>query len=325
MSFSNIPKRPFRLNRSELAVPAAQERMITKAASSDADIVFLDLEDAVAPADKVAARQNVIEAVNTIDWGMKSISYRINGLDTHFMYRDLIDVVEACGDRLDLVMVPKVGTAADIYAVDMLLTQIEQAKGYTNKIGIEALIETALGMQNIDEIAKASPRLESLHFGAGDYAASIHARTTHIGGTNPNYTVIADADTQGNRTEYLGDHMHYPLSRLIIAARANGLRPVDSAFGDFKDPPGYEASAKRAAALGCEGKWAIHPSQIELANGIMGPDPIEVERAKRILEALDDAAKEGRGAVTFEGRMIDAANIRQAEMLVEKANQIDNR
>ncbi len=322
MSFTSIPNRPFRLNRSELAVPAVQERMIAKAAQSSADIIFLDLEDAVAPNDKADARRNVIDAVNSIDWGSKSVSFRINGLDTHYMYRDLVDVVEACGDKLDLVMVPKVGKASDLYAVDMLLTQIETAMGFKNKIGIEALIETALGMQNIDEIAKASPRLESLHFGAGDYAASIHARTTHIGGTNPDYVIIGDADAENNRATFLGDHMHHPLASLVVAARANGLRPVDSAFGNFKDPEGYQASARRAAALGCEGKWAIHPSQIELANTIMGPDAQEVDRARRILVALDEAAKEGKGAVTFEGRMIDAANIRQAQMLVNKADRI---
>lgn len=325
MSFTQISQRPARLNRSELAVPATQARMIDKAANSDADIIFLDLEDAVAPADKVGARQNVINAVNQKDWGRKSVSYRVNGLDTHFMYRDLIDVVEACGNKLDLVMIPKIGSAADIYAIDMLLTQIETSKGFKKQIGIEALIETALGMQNITEIAKSSPRLESLHFGAGDYSASLHAATTHIGGTNEDYAVISHPDGNGNRTSFLGDHHHHALSTLVVAARANGLRPVDSAFGDFSDPEGYKASARRAAALGCEGKWVIHPSQIDLANEIMGPDPQQIDRAKRILDALSEAAKEGRGAITFEGRMIDAANIRQAEMLVKKAGMIAGR
>ena len=325
MSFTQTPERPARLNRSQLAVPASQLRMIEKAATSEADVVFLDLEDAVAPADKETARQNVVDAVNQKDWGKKSISFRVNGLDTHYMYRDLIDVVENCGQKLDLVMVPKVGTAADVYAVDMLLTQIEVAKGFTNRIGIEVLIESALGMQNIHDIAQASPRLEALHFGAGDYSASLHAKTTHIGGTNADYSVLSDENENGERLSYLGDHHHHALSKLVIAARANGLRPVDSAFGDFSDPEGYRASAKRAAAMGCEGKWAIHPSQIPLANEIMGPDPEEIERAHRILAAMQEAASEGKGAVTFEGRMIDAANIRQAEMLVKKAKMIGNR
>ncbi len=323
MSFTQIPNCTPRLNRSELAVPASQPRMIEKAASSEADIIFLDLEDAVAPADKVDARKTVIEAVNQKDWQGKSVSFRVNGLDTPYMYRDLIEVVEACGQNLDLVMIPKVGTAADIYAVDMLLTQIETAQGFENRIGIEALIETALGMQNVGEIAQASPRLESLHFGAGDYSASVQAKTTHIGGTNSDYAVLSYADEDGPRKSYLNDHHHHALSKIVIAARANGLRPVDSAFGDFSDAEGYANAAKRAAALGCEGKWAIHPSQIAMANEIMGPDPEELDRAKRILIAMENAAKEGKGAVTFEGRMIDAANIRQASMLVEKASMIN--
>jgi len=322
MSFKQVPSRAARLNRSELAVPASQPRMIEKASASNADIVFLDLEDAVAPADKAAARKNVIEAINTKDWGRKSTSYRVNGLDTHYMYRDLIDVVEACGEKLDLVMIPKIGTAADVYAVDMLLTQIETAMGFKNQIGIEALIETALGVQNVNEIAAASSRLESLHFGAGDFSASVHASTTHIGGTNSDYAVLSDANGDGLRTAFLGDHHHHALASIVIAARANGLRPVDSAFGNFSDAQGYSASAKRAVAMGCEGKWAIHPSQIELANEIMSPSVDEVDRARRILLAMTNAAKEGKGAVTFEGRMIDAANIRQAEMLVAKAELI---
>lgn len=324
MSFTRPPSKTFRLNRSELAVPASQPRMIEKASGLDADIVFLDLEDAVAESDKADARKNVIRAVNEIDWGKKSISYRINGLDTQHMYRDLIDVVEACGARLDLVMVPKVGTAADVYAIDMLLTQIEQAMGFSNTIGLELLIESALGLQNISEIARASPRTESLHFGAGDYAASVHAKTTHIGGTNMDYAVLGNEDENGIRSSHLGDHHHHALSAIVVSARANGLRPVDSAFGDFSDASGYAASAKRAAVMGCEGKWVIHPSQIAMANETFGPDPVQVDRARRILAALETAAADGKGAVTFEGRMIDAANIRQAEMLIRKSEMIDD-
>ncbi len=322
MSFTNLREIPARLNRSQLAVPGIQTRMFEKAANSNADIVFLDLEDAVAPDDKPQARSHVVEAVNDIDWGGKSISVRINGLDTHYMYRDLIDVVEGCGSKLDLLLVPKVGTASDVYAIDMLLTQIETAMGFKNRIGLEIMIESALGMQNINEIACASDRIESLHFGAGDYAASLHAQTTHIGGVNNDYAVLSDADDTGQRQRYISDIHHHALSTLIIAARANGLRPIDSAFGDYSDSEGYIASAKRAAALGCEGKWAIHPSQIGLANEIMGPSETDVTRAKGILEAMKAGAKEGKGAVTFEGRMIDYANVRQAEMLVKKASLI---
>ncbi len=322
MSFTTPREVPARLNRSQLAVPGIQSRMFEKAANSNADIVFLDLEDAVAPDDKNQARHQVIEAVNDIDWGNKSISVRINGLDTHYMYRDIIDVVEGCGSKLDLLLVPKVGTASDVYAIDMLLTQIEVAMGFKNRIGLEVMIESALGMQNIKEIACASNRMESLHFGAGDYGASLHAHTTHIGGVNNDYAVLADEDKNGERKTYISDIHHHALSTLIVAARANGLRPIDSAFGDYSDKDGYIASAKRAAALGCEGKWAIHPSQIDLANEIMGPSPQEIIRAKNILKAMEAGAKEGKGAVTFEGRMIDYANVRQAEMLVKKAELI---
>ena len=322
MSFTTPKETPARLNRSQLAVPGIQSRMFEKAANSNADIVFLDLEDAVAPDDKPKARSQVIEAVNDIDWGTKSVSVRINGLDTHFMYRDIIEVVEGCGAKLDLLLVPKVGTAADVYAVDMLLTQIETAMGFKNRIGLEVMIESALGMQNIGEIAKASPRIESLHFGAGDYGASLHAHTTHIGGVNNDYAVLADPDSNGERKTYISDIHHHALSTLIVAARANGLRPIDSAFGDYSDKEGYIASAKRAAALGCEGKWAIHPSQIDLANEIMGPSEEDVSRARNIIKAMEQGAKEGKGAVTFEGRMIDYANVRQAEMLVKKAEMI---
>lgn len=325
MSFTSPPSRQFRLNRSELAVPASSTKMIEKAVGLDADVIFLDLEDAVAPGEKEAARSNVVRAVNDLDWGSKSVSYRINGLDTHFMYRDLIDVYEACGEKLDLVMVPKVGCASDVYAVDMLLTQIEDAKGFGKKVGLELLIETALGIQNISEIAKSSRRIESLHFGAGDYAASVQAKTTHIGGGNPDYAMLGEPNENGEQVLHPGDPYHHALASIAVAARANGLRPIDSAYGDFSDPEGYKAAAKRAAALGCEGKWAIHPSQIELANAVMGPDPQEVSRARKILEALEEAGNSGAGAVTFEGRMIDAANIRQAEHLVAKADMLKNR
>ena len=322
MSFHVITQAPARLNRSELAVPGSAPQMIEKAAQSDADVIFLDLEDAVAPDDKAQARKNIIKALNEMDWGKKTMSVRINGLDTHYMYRDVVDVVEQAGERLDLIMVPKVGTAADVYAVDMMVTQIEDAKGYKKRIGFEHIIETALGMQNVSEIAAASKRNESLHFGVADYAASTRARTTIIGGVNPDYSVLTDKLEDGSRQVHWGDMWHYALARMVVAARANGLRPVDGPFGDFSDPDGYRAAAKRAAVLGCEGKWAIHPSQIALANEVMSPSEAEVTRAKRILEAMAQAAAEGKGAVSLDGRLIDYASIRQAEVLVQKARQI---
>lgn len=324
MSFHPIEQAPGRLNRSELAVPGSQPEMFEKAAKSDVDVIFLDLEDAVAPDEKEGARKNIIKALNEVDWGTKSMSIRINGLDTHYMYRDVVDIVEQAGERLDLIMIPKVGTAADVYAVDMMVTQIEDAKGYKKRIGFEHIIETALGMQNITEIAGASKRNESLHFGVADYAASTRARTTVIGGVNENYAVLTDPDANENRETHWGDMWHYALARMVVAARANGLRPIDGPFGDFKDVEGYRAAAYRAAVLGCEGKWAIHPSQIELANEVMSPSEAEISKAQRILKAMEEAEAAGKGAVSLDGRLIDYASIRQAEVLVEKAKQIAN-
>jgi malyl-CoA/(S)-citramalyl-CoA lyase len=322
MSFTLIDQATPRLNRSELAVPGSQPQLFEKAAKGPADVVFLDLEDAVAPPDKEQARKNIIQALNDIDWGKKTLSLRINGLDTHYMYRDVVDVVEQAGKRLDLIMIPKAGTASDVYAVDMLVTQIEQAKGYTKRIGFEMIIETALGMQNVHEIAAAYKRNESLHFGVADYAASTRARTTNIGGANPDYAVLTDKDGDAPRETHWGDMWHYAIARMVVAARANGLRPVDGPFGDFSDAEGYKAAGRRAAVLGCEGKWAIHPSQVGLANEIFSPSEAEVAKAKRIIAAMEQAQREGRGAVALDGRLIDIASIRQAEVLVRKAEQL---
>lgn len=322
MSFTLVEQATPRLNRSELAVPGSNYRFLEKAAQSPADVVFLDLEDAVAPDDKAAARKNIIKALSELDWGKRTVSVRINGLDTHYMYRDVIEIVEQAGERLDLIMIPKVGTAADVYAVDMLVSQVEAAIGRKKRIGFELIIETALGMANIDAIAGASPRNESLHFGVADYAASTQARTTGIGGPNPMYGVLTDPDAAGERAYHWGDMWHYAIARLVIAARANGLRALDGPFGDIKDVEGYKAQARRSAALGCEGKWAIHPTQIDLANELYAPSAEEVEKANRILAAMAQAQKEGRGAVTLDGRLIDIASIRQAENMVRKAARI---
>ena len=322
MSFKVVEQCPARLNRSELAVPGSNPKFLEKATQSAADVIFLDLEDAVAPDDKEQARKNIIEALNELDWGGRTLSVRINGLDTPYMYRDVVDVMEQAGDKIDLIMIPKAGTAADIYAVDMLLTQIEAARGYQRRVGLEMIIETALGMQNVHEIAAASTRNESLHFGVADYAASTKARTTSIGGPHPDYHVLTDADEEGRREVHWGDMWHYAISRMVVAARANGLRPIDGPFGDFSDPDGYKAQASRAAVLGCEGKWAIHPSQVALANELFSPSEAEVAKAKRILEAMEQAQREGKGAVALDGRLIDIASIKQAEVMVKKAEEI---
>ncbi len=322
MSLTQIQQRTMRVNRSELAVPGSNPRFMESASRSDADLVFLDLEDAVAPSEKEPARKQVISALQDLDWSGRTVSVRINGLDTPFMYRDVVDVVEQAGDKLDLIMIPKVGTAADVYAVDALVSGIESAKGYRTRIGFELIIETALGMQNMHEIAAASPRVESLHFGVADYAASTQARTLSIGGANPDYHMLTDPDEQGNRGIHWGDMWHFAVSRLVMVARANGLRPVDGPFGNISDPIGFEAQARRSAALGCEGKWAIHPSQIDLANQIFRPGEAEIKRAKGILDAMEEAQRDGQGAVAYEGKMIDLASLRQAETVVRKANDI---
>ena len=322
MSFFNVEQAKARLNRSELAVPGSQPQMFEKAAKSAADVVFLDLEDAVAPDDKAQARKNIIQAIGDIDWGNKALSVRINGLDTHYMYRDVVDVLDQASDRLDLIMIPKVGTASDVYGVDMLVTQVETAKNRKKRIGFELIIETALGMQNVHEISAASKRNESLHFGVADYAASTRARTTSIGGANADYAVLTEPLADNSRQVHWGDMWHYAIARMVVAARANGLRPVDGPFGNFSDPDAFKAAAARAAVLGCEGKWAIHPSQIALANEVMSPSDAEVTRARRILEAMKEAEAQGKGAVSLDGRLIDYASIRQAQVLVEKAAQI---
>ncbi|MQA61492.1 MAG: CoA ester lyase [Actinophytocola sp.] len=303
MSHTLYPVRQARLQRSELAVPGSNPSFIDKAAESAADFVFLDLEDAVAPPDKEAARKNVVAALNDIDWAAKgkTVSVRINGLDTQYMYRDVVDVMEQAGDRVHTILVPKVGVPADLYCVEALISQIEQAKGFSSQVGTEALIETALGMANVEAIAASGGRLEALHFGVADYAASTRARTVSIGGLNPHYP---------------GDQWHFALSRMIVACRAYGLRAIDGPFGDFSDPDGFLDGARRAAALGAEGKWAIHPSQVALVNEVFTPPPAEVERARRIVEELRKAERDGRGAAALDGKMIDAASERMARTVI---------
>ena len=313
-----------RLHRSELAVPGSNPRMLEKAPAAGADLVFLDLEDAVAPDDKKQARKNVIEALNDLDWSACSVSVRINGLDTHYCYRDIVDVVEQAGDKLDTILIPKVGAPCDILYVSTMLEQIEAATGI-KPINIHVLIETALGMANVEDIARTCPeRLEAMVFGVADYAASTQARTTQMGGANPDYAVLMHPDESGRRERHWGDQWHFAISRMVVACRAYGLRPIDGPFGDISDKEGYKAVARGVAALGCEGKWAIHPSQIELANEIFTPPGAEVDRARRILAAMEEAATEGKGAVSLDGRLIDAASIRQAQVMMDKVNQIEH-
>ncbi len=301
-----------RVHRCELAVPGSSPEMFEKALKSGVDVIFLDLEDAVAPDDKLQARKNVINAINDLDWAGHGItvSIRINGLDTQYMVRDVVDLVEQCGEKIDTILIPKVGVYSDVYMVESMLNQLEMQQGMTKKIGIECLIETALGMANVEDIAKQGNiggRLEALHFGVADYAASNRARTTNIGGLNPDYP---------------GDQWHFAISRMTVACRAYGLRAIDGPFGDIKDPDGFKDAARRAAALGCEGKWAIHPSQIALANEVFTPPQSEVDKAKRILEALKAAAAQGKGAAALDGRLIDAASEKMANNVVNTAAAI---
>lgn len=298
-----------RLQRSMLMVPASQPKFISKSVDSAADYVCLDLEDSIVPDDKAQARSNAIEALNTVDWKgrNKTMSVRINGIDTHYMYRDVVDLVEQAGAHIDVLLVPKVGVAADVYMVDAMLTQIEEAMKLDHRIGIEALIETALGLANVDTIATSSPRLEAMHFGPADLAASLRARTMVIGGLNEDYP---------------GDQWHFHLSRMVNACRAYGLRPIDGPFGDFSDPDAFLAAAKRAASLGYDGKWAIHPSQIAACNDVFSPSPEEADKARRILAALDEAAAQGKGAAQLDGKMIDIASARMARNIVNQDDQI---
>ena len=312
MSYTLYKNAKARLQRSELAVPGSSPQMFEKALNSDADYIFLDLEDAVSPNDKITARQNIIQGLNDIDWKKngKTISVRINGLDTHYMHKDLIDIVTQAGQHIDTILIPKVGVRDDVYMVDCLLSQLEDEMNLKNKIGIECLIETALGMVNIEQIAKSSSRLEALHFGVADYAASLRARTVVIGGLNPDYP---------------GDQWHHGLSKLVATCRAFGLRAIDGPFGDFNDPDGYINAAKRGAAIGIEGKWAIHPSQIQYANNVFSPPESEVHKAKRIIDELAKAASQGKGAAQLDGRMIDAASERMAENIVNIDNLIKSK
>ena len=321
MSFYAVEQSRPRLHRSELAVPGSRPEMFKKAAESKADVIFLDCEDAVAPDEKVEARKNIVAGLQETDWNNKTMMVRINGLDTHYMYKDVIEILEQC-PRLDMILIPKVGTAEDVYALDMLVTQVEDAIGRTNRIGFEILIETALGMANVEQIAKSSRRIEAMSFGVADYAASTRARTTVIGGVHPESVVLEDAnESNSERKVFWTDPWHAAQTRMMVACRAKGLRPIDGPFGDFGDKDGYVSAAKRCAVLGFEGKWAIHPSQIDLANQVFTPSKEEVTKAERIMEAMEQATRDGKGAVSLDGRLIDIASIRMAEALIAKAKE----
>lgn len=306
--------RPFRLERSVLVVPASNPKMIGKAAASEADAVCLDCEDAVAPGLKAEARANVVTALNTLDFGGKVRQVRINGLDTPFAYRDLVEIAEGAGANLDLVVLPKAGCREDILFVASLLDQIEMAAGSKpHRTGIAALIETAAGMANIQAIAAAGPRLESLIFGSGDFAASMQMPLETIGGAD------------GNDALYPGHRWHFALQSIVVAARANGLRAIDGPYADFRDGAGLERFARIGRALGLDGKWCIHPAQPGTVNAVYSPSEAEISQARRVVEAYGEAQAAGTGAIAVDGKMVDAANLKMCRQVLARAGEARRR
>lgn len=317
MSFRAQPLPPARLNRCQLFGPGSREGLFEKMAASAADVINLDLEDSVAPDDKEKARRNIIAAIQDVDWGNKTLSVRINGLDTPYWYRDVVDLLEQAGDRLDQIMIPKAGNASDIYAVDALVSAIEAAKGRRKPINFEAIIETAAGICHVEEIAAASPRLQAISLGAADFAASMGMATTGIGGTQENYYMHHEGQ------KYWSDPWHWAQAKIVAACRTHGVLPVDGPFGDFKDDEGFRAQARRSATLGMVGKWAIHPAQIALANEVFSPSEAAVTEAREILAAMEEAKRSGAGATVYKGRLVDIASIKQAEVIVRQAELIE--
>jgi malyl-CoA/(S)-citramalyl-CoA lyase len=291
--------------------------LFEKMAGSAADVINLDLEDSVAPSDKDQARENIISATHEVEWNNKTLSVRINSLDTPYWYRDVIDLLEKASNRLDQIMIPKVGNAADVYAVDALVTAIETAKNRTKSIALEVIIESAAGISNVQEIASSSPRLVAMSLGAADFAASMGMQTTGIGGTQENYYML------NNGEKHWSDPWHWAQAAIVAACRTNGILPVDGPFGDFSDEEGFRAQARRSATLGMIGKWAIHPKQIMLANEIFTPSKTAVMEAREILEAMKLAKDNGEGATVYKGRLVDIASIKQAEVIVQQFEMIN--
>ena len=316
MSFSLQPPAPACPNRCQLFGPGSNDALFKKMAMSAADVINIDLEDSVAPDDKNTARSNTIAAINDIDWGNKTLSVRINGLDTGWWYRDVVDLLEKAAERLDRIMIPKAGCAADIYAVDALVTAIEKAQGREKRLGFEVIIESAAGISHVEEIAAASPRLVAMSLGAADFAASMGMSTTGIGGTQKNYYMRHEDQN------FWPDPWHWVTAAIVAACRTHGVLPVDGPFGDFSDDEGFRAQARRAATLGMVGKWAIHPKQIALANEIFTPSEAAVQEAREILDAMEKARARGEGATTYKGRLVDIASIKQAENIVKQAEMI---
>jgi malyl-CoA/(S)-citramalyl-CoA lyase len=322
MSFTIPPSPPARPNRCQLFGPGSRPELFPKMAASAADVINLDLEDSVSPADKPAARANVIRAINEIDWGAKTLSVRINGLDTEFWYRDIVEILEQAGERIDLFMIPKAGNAKDIYAVDALCSAIEMAKGRRKQVGLEVIIETAAGFVHAEAIAGSSARMQAMSLGAADFAASMGMATTGIGGTQESYYMLPPRDTEGPRLPVYGDPWHGVVATIVAACRTHGILPVDGPFGDFSDDDGFVAQARRSATMGMVGKWAIHPKQVALANQVFTPSETAVTEAREILAAMKEAEAQGQGAAVYRGRLVDIASVRQAQVIVRQAEMI---
>jgi len=316
MSFRQQPAPAARPNRCQLFGPGSRPALFEKMAASAADVINLDLEDSVAPSDKDSARANIIEAIGAVDWGSKTLSVRINGLDTPYWYRDVVDLLENASDRLDMIMIPKVGCAGDIYAVDALVSAVEAAKARSKPIKFGVIIESAAGIAHVEEIAAASPRLEAMSLGAADFAASMGMQTTGIGGTQENYYMLREG------VQHWSDPWHWAQAAIVAACRTHGVLPVDGPFGDFSDDEGYRAQARRSATLGMVGKWAIHPKQIALANDVFTPSQTAVTEAREILAAMQQAKAKGEGATVYKGRLVDIASIKQAEVIVRQSEMI---
>ena len=318
-------KHPVRLLRSMLFVPASSERFFSKALGSDADGIIFDLEDAVAEGQKEAARKLLVSALNDLNFSGKTVAVRINGIATTQMYKDVIDLAEQC-PRLDLIVQPMVEHAWHVQCVATLLDQIQRSTGNQKTIGIEAIIETPLGMENLGEIAKVSPRLEALSFGAGDYAAAMHMKNHIVGAPDSSYRVRPGVEfgETGGADQY-GDKWHYAMAHVANACHAYGLRARDSAYADFKNPQGFRAAAMRARALGFEGKSAIHPSQVSICNEVFSPSPEEVAWAENIVQELEKAARAGDGAVALKGEMVDEAHIKLARSILEEHKRVNQK
>ena len=317
MSFRTQPAPVARPNRCQLFGPGSRPAIFEKMAGSAADVINIDLEDSVAPSDKDSARRNVIQAIGDIDWGNKTLSVRINGLDTPYWYRDVVDLLENASERLDQIMIPKVGNAADIYAVDALVSAVEAAKGRKKRIAFEVIIESAAGIAHVEEIAAASPRLQAMSLGAADFAASMGMATTGIGGTQEGYYMLREGQ------KYWSDPWHWAQTAIVAACRTHGVLPVDGPFGDFSDDEGFRAQALRSATLGMVGKWAIHPKQVALANEVFTPSEAAVQEAREILTAMEQAKAKGEGATVYKGRLVDIASIKQAEVIVRQWDMIN--